>query len=239
MIRVEILKKKAQQGAEQGVYKGPLQVSSEIVGGSGIHLFPDHRFKVEYLDHPDTEKPLPDLFGEGGKSLLGRSVKEMYLFAQNFCGHHQKGHGDQGQGGERRVGPDHDGDTGSPQKNGIHHDHQSESEGHPYMVDIRGGVGHDIPGSGPVVISHIQGKYVGVKFVTDTPFQVPGRSHEKDTPAVTEQGHKQPQSHDEQALVGQCLPVGCCGGKGINGLFDDLWNDELGHIHNDHADNTQ
>ena len=113
---------------QQGIDIGPFQILSKIVPCVVFRLFPDLGLKVEHLDHPDTEKTFPDLFGEFGKSLLGCVVILMHPVAQIFCNQNQKRKGDQTQGRKLEACPDHDADAGTAEKQGVHQSDDAETK---------------------------------------------------------------------------------------------------------------
>ena len=129
------------------------------------------------FDDPDTGKTLPDHLGQIGEGTLNFLVSSVHFSAEEPRADNQQRHGNQYQQCQFQIDVGHETDGCGPQDERIIEGHQTHSHCHAYLLDVVGGVGHQIAGLRPVEIGRRQGLNVRQKLVAQT-FLHPPRSSE-------------------------------------------------------------
>ena len=196
-------------------------------------------FAVVGLDDTDAGKALPHAFGKVGKGPLHRPIAQVHLFAEKTRTQNNKGHGNQHKGGEPKIDPGHETDGRSPQNDRIVDGHQPHPGGHPDLLNVIGGMRHQVTGSGFIEKGGRQGLGVVEESVAQPFFNPAGGPQEKPAPEISKESNHQTDGENRACMDGQARRGGSKAGQIVNGQFDHPWNGQLQKIHQDQADKSQ
>ena len=143
------------------------------------------------FDQADDDEALADDFRQMGERGLHRLVAAVHLAAENPRAHADQGHGDEDDGGEEGVDIGHESDGGGAHDQGVVQSHQSHAGRHADLLDVVGGVRHEVAGAGAVEVGGREGLKMAEKAVAQTLLDAAGGAEKAQPPHIPKQADQE------------------------------------------------
>jgi hypothetical protein len=119
----------------------------------------------------------------------------------------------------------------SPRTTPVQGRHQADARGHADVVQVVGGLGHDLAGRVVGVPGQVQALQVGEDAAAQVQLHPARETHDQGPPGQAQQPHAHGQAQHGQTLAGQAGAAGPAQGEVVDGELDQAGDVELEQVH--------
>jgi hypothetical protein len=164
---------------------------------------------------------------------LNRLVTAVHPAAEEARADGDQGHRNQNPAGQGRVDVGHEPNGGGAHDHGVVQGHQPHAGGHADLLNVVGGVGHQI--SGPRAVEIFGGKRLKVaeETVAKAFLHAPGSPQQAQAPDVAKNSHQNGDGSDADGVKSQASGWDGHGREVVHSRLDDPRDDELQNVDHD------